>query len=152
MSCIFCEIVRGQQPSHKIWEDDKYLAFLSIFPNTKGFSVVIPKKHTSSYLFDQPGAEVAGLILASQKVAKILDSFFPEVGRTGVIFEGYGVDHLHCKLFPMHGTGSNSNFKKISSRVDKFFERYEGYISSHDHVRADDKELAELAVAIRNSY
>ncbi|MGV3469642.1 HIT family protein, partial [Limnobacter sp.] len=54
MGCIFCEIVSGQQPSHKIWEDDKYLAFLSIFPNTEGFSVVIPKKHLSSYLFDQP--------------------------------------------------------------------------------------------------
>lgn len=152
MGCIFCEIVSGQQPSHKIWEDDKYLAFLSIFPNTEGFSVVIPKKHLSSYLFDQPEVEVAGLILASQKVAKILDGFFSDVGRTGVIFEGYGVDHLHCKLFPTHGTGSDSKFKKISSRVNKFFERYEGYISSHDHVRADDKELAELAHGIRNSY
>ena len=40
--CIFCQIVRGEAPAHRIWEDDQYLAFLSIFPNTEGFSVVIP--------------------------------------------------------------------------------------------------------------
>ncbi len=39
--CIFCQIVRGETPCHKLWEDEKYLAFLSIFPNTLGFSVVI---------------------------------------------------------------------------------------------------------------
>lgn len=46
MSCIFCDIVAGKAPCHKIWEDDDHLAFLSIFPNTDGFSVVIPKAHT----------------------------------------------------------------------------------------------------------
>jgi len=50
----------------------------------------------------------------------------------------------------MHGTGQDSDFKPISSRVDKFFDRYEGYISSHDFVRADDAELAELAAHIRS--
>jgi len=46
--------------------------------------------------------------------------------------------------------GQDSDFKPISSRVDKFFDRYEGYISSHDFVRADDAELAELAAHIRS--
>jgi hypothetical protein len=40
-TCIFCNIVNGEAPCHKIWEDAKHLAFLSIFPNTQGFSVVI---------------------------------------------------------------------------------------------------------------
>ena len=44
MKCVFCNIVNGVLPCHKIWEDDEHLAFLSIFPNTKGFSVVITKK------------------------------------------------------------------------------------------------------------
>lgn len=66
-----------------------------------------------------------------------------------MILEGYGVDHLHAKLFPMHGTGEDSAFKKISSRMDKFFDRYEGYLSSHDCTRADDSALAELAAHIR---
>ena len=49
--CIFCKIVKGEIPCHKIWEDEKHLAFLSIYPNTNGFSVVIPKKHFPSYAF-----------------------------------------------------------------------------------------------------
>lgn len=152
MTCVFCSIVQGTSPSHVIWEDKQYLAFLSIFPNTEGFSVVIPKKHLSSYIFDQKNDDITGLILASKKVVNILDNFFPKVGRTGMIFEGYGIDHLHCKLFPMHGTKDDSSFKKISSSVDKFFIHYEGYISSHDYKRADDPMLGELAKKIRNSY
>ncbi|EAA8104124.1 HIT family protein, partial [Salmonella enterica] len=45
MTCIFCQIVEGKAPCHKVWEDEHHLAFLSIFPNTDGFTVVIPKKH-----------------------------------------------------------------------------------------------------------
>lgn len=52
--CIFCKIVKGEAPFHKVWEDEKHLAFLSIFPNTEGFSVVITKKHYPSYTFDLP--------------------------------------------------------------------------------------------------
>ncbi|MCX6715227.1 MAG: HIT family protein [Candidatus Uhrbacteria bacterium] len=147
-NCVFCKIVRGDVPSHKIWEDENYLAFLSIFPNTKGFSVVIPKAHVGSYLFDAADSVVSDLVLASKKVAKLLDAKLEDVGRTGMIFEGFGVDHLHAKLFPMHGTKSDTWMQR-KSNVDKFFEHYEGYISSHDYKRAEDAELAELAKKIR---
>lgn len=152
MECVFCEIIEGVKPCHKIWEDENYLAFLSIYPNILGFSVVVPKIHMSSYIFDHDSHAISGLMLASKEVARVLDSYFLDVGRTGVIFEGYGVDHLHSKLFPMHGTGSSSAFKKIASNVDKYFGRYEGYISSHDYKRGDDKALSELAGRIRASY
>ncbi|GHC21289.1 HIT family protein [Aidingimonas halophila] len=125
------------------------MAFLSIFPNTPGFSVVIPKRHISSYLFVQDDDIVSDLVLAAKQVALLLDEALDGVARTGMIFEGYGVDHLHVKLFPMHGTGSGSEFKPISSSVDKYFKRYEGYISSHDYRRADDEDLAKLAACIR---
>lgn len=149
MSCIFCDIVAGKVPSHKIWEDDNHLAFLSIFPNTPGFSVVIPKRHVPSYLFAQDDDVVSALVLASKRVGLLLDAALDDVARTGMIFEGYGVDHLHAKLFPMHGTGGDSEFKPIASSVDKYFHRYEGYISSHDHQREDDEALAALAARIR---
>ena len=106
--CIFCKIVRGEAPCHKIWEDEKHLAFLSIFPNTEGFSVVITKKHYPSYAFG----------------------------------------HAHAKLFPMHGT-KMKEWKAMHSNVDKYFKKYEGYISSHDYRREDDKKLAALARKIR---
>ncbi|OGY35217.1 MAG: diadenosine tetraphosphate hydrolase [Candidatus Andersenbacteria bacterium RIFCSPHIGHO2_12_FULL_45_11] len=148
MDCIFCKIVSGEAPAHKIWEDEKHLAFLSIFPNTEGFSVVITKEHYASYAFDLPESVLIDLTLAVKKVAKLLDSKLDDVGRTGMIFEGFGVDHIHAKLFPMHGT-KISEWKPMKSNIDKYFMQYEGYISSHDYQRADDEKLAELAKKIR---
>ena len=149
MSCIFCAIAAGQAPCHKIWEDEEHLAFLSIYPNTPGFSVVIPRQHYSSYAFAMPDAALAKLVLASKEVAQLLDSKLEGVGRTGMFFEGFGVDHVHSKLAPMHGTASTEDWRPIESRVDKYFLQYEGYLSSHDYQRADDNALAELARHIR---
>jgi len=143
-------MVSGACPCHKIWEDDSHLAFLSIYPNTQGFSVVIPKRHCSSYAFSASDDDLTQLVLASKKVALLLDASLEGVGRTGFILEGYGIDHLHAKLFPMHGTGGTSEFKKISSKVNKYFEKYEGYISSHDWQRADDETLNALAKKIKS--
>jgi histidine triad (HIT) family protein len=148
--CIFCKIVRGEAPSHKIWEDENHLAFLSIFPNTEGFSVVITKEHNPSYAFDCTDEILSGLVLSAKKVGKLIDEKLPDVGRTGMILEGFGVDHLHAKLFPMHGTENVKEWKPIKSNVDKYFEKYEGYISSHDFKRADDAKLAELSAKIRS--
>ena len=50
----------------------------------------------------------------------------------------------------MHGTGNNSEFKLIEANINKFFDRYEGYLSSHDFERADDNELSQLAAHIRS--
>ncbi|GHB21289.1 HIT family protein [Salinicola rhizosphaerae] len=151
MSCIFCDIVANREPCHKVWEDESHLAFLSIFPNTAGFTVVIPKAHYPSYAFDQDDAVLRELIVATKQVANRLDRALDGVARCGMFFEGYGVDHLHAKLFPMHGTGDDASFKPIEANVDKFFDVYEGYLSSHDYKRADDDALAELARQIREA-
>lgn len=148
MSCIFCDIARGKSPAHVIWEDEQHLAFLSIFPNTLGVTVVITKEHYSSYVFDLPEDVMIGLVLAAKKVAKLLDAKLEDVGRTGLIFEGFGIDHVHAKLFPLHGTRM-PEWRPLSSNMDKYFEKYEGYISSHDHRRAEDAALAELARKIK---
>ncbi len=149
MDCIFCKIVNRETPSHKIWEDENHIAFLSIFPNTKGFTVVIPKKHYPSYAFDLDNDVLADLMFAVKKVAKLLDRKLEGVGRTGMMFEGFGVDHIHAKLFPMHGTANMEEWQQLKSNVDKYFEKYEGYISSHDYKRANDEELADLARKIK---
>ena len=147
--CIFCKIVKGEIPCHKIWEDKKHLAFLSIFPNTEGFSVVAIKEHLPSYVFDLDDERLAELIVAAKTVGKLIDAKIEDVGRTGLICEGFGVDHAHAKLFPMHGTSDMESWKPMHSKTNKFFEQYEGYLSSHDSERADDKKLAELAKKIR---
>ncbi len=147
--CIFCKIVAGEIPSHKVWESKTHLAFLTIFPNTDGATVVIPKKHYPSYALQLPDDALLSLMQATKIVAEKLDKALHDVGRTALVFEGFGIDHVHAKLFPMHGTKDMGTWKPIKSNIDHFFKKYEGYISSHDGKRADDKELALLAAKIR---
>lgn len=150
-SCIFCKIIKNEMPCHLVDENEDFMAFLTIFPNTLGATVVIPKKHYPSYAFDLEDDVLTGLMLYTKQIAKKLDYFFEDVGRTAMVFEGFGVDHIHAKLFPMHGTKQmHENWKQVSSNVDKYFDQYEGYISSHDFKRADDGELAKLAEGIRD--
>lgn len=146
--CLFCDIINGKEKCHKIWEDDYHLAFLSIFPNTDGFTVVVTKQHHDSYAFDLPDDVLSRLVLASKTVGKIIDSRFDDVGRTGMILEGFGVNHVHSKLFPMHGT-KDETWRQRKSSVRTFFGQYEGYISSHDGVRADDNTLDAIANMLR---
>ncbi len=147
--CIFCKIIEGSIPSHKIWEDDQHVAFLTIFPNTPGFTVMASKEHLPSYFAENTDERLAEFVLAAKKVAHLLDRKLSDVGRTGLIFEGFGVDHLHAKFFPMHGTNSEG-WEQHNSEVAKFFDIYEGYISSHNGPRAEDTELEELADRIRD--
>jgi histidine triad (HIT) family protein len=147
--CIFCKIVRGEAPSHIIWSDEDHIAFLSIFPNTEGVTVVIPKTHYSSYAFDLPDEVLTQLVLATKRVAKVLDAKLDDVGRTAMVFEGFGVDHIHSKLFPMHGTATMEEWSPIESRIETYFTSYPGYISSHDAGRADDASLSEVAKKLR---
>lgn len=149
-NCIFCKIVAREMSAHIIWEDEWHIAFLSIFPNTEGVTVVIPKLHYPSYAFDLPDEILSGLILATKKVAKLLDSKLEDVGRTAMVFEGFGVDHIHAKLFPMHGTADMAEWKPIESSIDKYFEKYEGYISSHDYKQVDSSRLEETARKLRD--
>ncbi len=149
-NCIFCKIAANQVPSYKVWEDAQYMAFLTPFPNTEGFTVVIPKVHYGSYIFEAPDSVLTGLVIAARAVALKIDRAFSDVGRTGLIFEGFGVDHLHAKLFPMHGT-ADSEWKQRASNVDKYFEHYEGYISSHDFKAADPERLKAVALRIANA-
>ncbi len=142
MSCIFCDIVSGKQKSYTVWENDTHLAFLSIYPNTKGVTVVIPKEHYTSYVFEQPDNVISDLMNVCKEVAKLLDSKLT-VARTALVFEGYGVNHLHAKLFPLHGT-SKESWTPIKSNVDTYFEKYVGFLSTNDSKLATDDELQSV--------
>lgn len=149
--CLFCKITAGDIPSHKIYEDEKHLAFLTIFPNTKGATVVITKEHHGSSAFEQSDTVLKDLIVATKKTANILTNFFEDVGRCGMVFEGFGVDHLHSKLYPLHGTNI-PEWKPIESgKKNDYYELYPGYICSNDSELADQNELSKLAEDIRSS-
>lgn len=150
-NCIFCQIAKGKAPAHIIYEDDKHIGFLSIFPNTEGFTVVIPKEHKPSYAFENDDQTLKDLIIATKKVAKLLDSSFEDVSRTGMFFEGFGVDHLHSKLYPMHGTADMTKWQPIESDRNEFYDKYPGYLSSHNSDRMSDQKLIKTAQKIKKT-
>lgn len=148
--CIFCQMSLGKTPYHEVWSDENHLAILSIFPNTEGFTVVFPKNHFGSYAFEQSDNVLIDLIIATKKVAIVLDNYYNDVARTGMFFEGFGVNHLHSKLFPMHGTAPMDKWQAIESTWNNaYFEKYPGFLVSNNSDRADDQKLASLAKSIR---
>lgn len=140
---MFHKIIKGEIPCYKVWEDEKHLAFLSIFPNTEGVTVVVPKEYSPSYFAECPDEVIADLIVAAKKVAKLLDKKLDDVGRTGLVLEGFGVNYLHAKLFPLHGTKSDE-WKAIKSTERKYFEKYQGFICSNDFEKASGEELERV--------
>lgn len=135
-----------------IYETEDYMAWLSPFPNTKGFSVVIPKQHYGSDVLAMPDDKLAEFVLHAKKVAQKLVDYFPDVGRVGLIMEGTGIDHAHIKLYPMHGTEhmKRGERKQIPSDYHEYFETYPGYMSSNDGPQADFVELERIAKGIVN--
>ena len=143
-------MVRGELKFHTFWEDEKHIAFLSGRPNTKGTTVVITKEHYDSYAFDLADEVLADLMVASKKVARVLDSKLEGVARSGMIVEGYGVDHVHTKLYPMHGTADLEEWKPLESEQKVYFDRYEGYLTSLENDRPPEQELSSLADLLKS--
>jgi histidine triad (HIT) family protein len=154
-ACVFCKIISGDITTPGIfWENDEYMAFLSTWPNTEGFSVVVPKKHYSSDVLEMSDATLGAFIVAAKTVSQILKKHFDTVGRVGLIMEGTGVDHAHIKLFPMHGTKhlSRGNWRQHHSDNEKFFGRYEGYIASNEGPKADEVDIRKLGEELRKVH
>jgi len=151
--CIFCEIVAGRIPANTYWQDKEFMAFLAINSNTEGFSCLVPKKHFGSDVMKMPNDVLQRFIIAAKKVSAILENYFDNVGRVGVIMEGTGIDHAHIKLVPMHGTGymKKGEWRQVLSGKSFWFEKYEGWISSAGGPKADPEELKRLTEEIRKS-
>ena len=147
--CVFCKIAEKSVESHIVAEDLEHIAFLSIFPSAKGNTVVIPKRHLSSCIYDHDNETIIDLMQFTRSVARKLDTYFG-TNRTAIIFEGYGVNHLHAKLIPLHGT-SKGSWAPIESKLKHFMVEYSGYIVSADGLRESDASLAELARLIYES-
>lgn len=151
--CIFCEIINGQFSTPGIfWQNDEFIAWLSIDPNTEGFSCVVPKVHYSSDVLKMSDDVLQRFILASKEVAQILEQYFTDVGRVGLIMEGTGINHAHIKLFPMHHTEGlkNNGWQQFLSGKEFWFESYEGWIASGGGPMANVEDLKKLASNLQN--
>lgn len=152
--CPFCEIAAGRLSASRIfWEDEEFIAFLSIDPNTEGFTCVAPKSHYGSDVLKMPDEVLARFVLAAKRVAEILENYFQDVGRVGLMIEGTGIDHAHIKLAPLHGTEDlkRGEWRQISSGKEFWFDKYEGWISSGGGPMADSEKLDKLTEALKES-
>ena len=115
MDCVFCRIVAGELPAHKVYEDDDVLAFMDIQPITRGHALLIPKPHHASLL------ETPAHVLA--KITAIMPQVCQAVVR-GTGAEGFNilqsngacagqvVGHIHFHIVPRKtGDGIGLGFR-----------------------------------------
>lgn len=116
--CIFCKIVKGEIPCYKVYEDDKFLAFLDINPQSPGHTQVIPKEHFR-WVWDTPNTgeyfEVAKKVALAQQKA-----FNTEFILSKIV--GEDVSHAHIWVFPnkeVSGTAKDfeTNLKLIKKNL-----------------------------------
>ena len=109
MPSIFSKIISGEIPCYKIAENEKFFAFLDVFPLVEGHTLVVPKTETD-YIFDIEDTDLAEMIVFSKKVAKAIKAAVP-CKRIGVAVIGLEVPHAHIHLVPMN-TANDVNFTR----------------------------------------
>lgn len=100
---IFAKILKGQIPSHKVYEDDHAIAFMDVMPQAQGHTLVVPKA-PSRNLFDANKDVLAHLLPLTQKIARAVKTAFNADGVTIMQFNeeaaGQTVFHLHVHVIP----------------------------------------------------
>jgi histidine triad (HIT) family protein len=104
---IFSKIIAGDIPSYKIAENEKFFAFLDIFPLVKGHVLVVPKIEVDK-LFDVPDNYLAELLLFAKPIAHAIEQSF-DCNRCGVSVIGLEVPHAHIHLMPIN-SANDINF------------------------------------------
>lgn len=131
MATIFTRIVKGEIPSYKVAESDKFYAFLDINPLAQGHTLVIPKQETD-YIFDIEDKEYQELFLFAKRVAAAIKKAIP-CKRVGVAVLGMEVPHAHIHLVPLQSEGdmdfrkaklslTPDTFKEIAEKISLSFE------------------------------
>ncbi|MGC2288818.1 MAG: HIT family protein [Thermoplasmata archaeon] len=103
--CIFCEIVAGRAPIQKVYEDKDTLAFLDLFPITRGHTLVIPKRHADR-LTDLRVEEYEDLfrtlVTVCRKIERLSQDYNVAVNQGKLA--GQIVFHLHFHIIPRYNT------------------------------------------------
>lgn len=102
---IFAKILRGEIPSHRVYEDDATIAFMDVMPQAEGHMLVVPKA-PSRNLLDADAESLPALIATVQKIAVAAKDAFDADGVTIMQFNeapaGQSVFHLHFHVIPRH--------------------------------------------------
>ena len=127
---IFSKIIKGEIPSYKIAENEKFFAFLDINPLVEGHTLVIPKMEVDKFL-DMPEDYLSEVLLFAKPIATAIEKAFP-CQRCGLSVVGLEVPHAHLHLIPLNSMDDiNFTRKKLSP-------------SNEDLKNAQEKILAVL--------
>jgi histidine triad (HIT) family protein len=99
MPSLFSRIITGEIPCHKIWEDDRFFAFLDIHPIQPGHTLVVPKQEIDS-AFDMDEEAYAAFFIAAKRLVPAIQKAMGSA-RVGLVVEGLEVPHAHIKLVPI---------------------------------------------------
>jgi histidine triad (HIT) family protein len=106
---IFSKIISGEIPSFKIAENEKFFAFLDVYPLVKGHTLVVPKLETDKF-FDLRDEFLSELLVFAKPIAKAIESVF-DCNRCGISVIGLEVPHAHLHLMPIN-TADDLNFTR----------------------------------------
>jgi histidine triad (HIT) family protein len=113
---IFSKIIAGEIPSYKIAEDDKFYAFLDIFPLREGHVLVVPKTETDK-LFDLPDEYLGEMLLFAKPIAHAIEKVF-DCNRCGISVVGLEVPHAHIHLIPIN-SANDLNFTQPKPKASE---------------------------------
>ncbi|HEV7329805.1 MAG TPA: HIT family protein [Flavisolibacter sp.] len=99
---LFSKIIRGEIPSYKIAENEKFFAFLDVFPLRQGHVLVIPKTEVDN-LFDLGEEFLSEILVFARPIAKAIEKAFP-CNRCGISVIGLEVPHAHIHLVPINSS------------------------------------------------
>ncbi len=99
MPTIFSRIIAGEIPCYKIWEDERFFAFLDIHPIQPGHVLLVTKQEVDS-AFDLDDETFAAYFLAAKRLVPAIQKAMGSA-RVGLVVEGLEVPHAHIKLVPI---------------------------------------------------
>ena len=111
---IFSKIIAGEIPSYKIAENEKFFAFLDIFPLREGHVLVVPKTETDK-LFDLPDDYLREMLLFAKPIAQAIEKAF-QCNRCGMSVVGLEVPHAHLHLIPINSS-NDLNFTQAKPKA-----------------------------------
>jgi histidine triad (HIT) family protein len=123
---IFTKMIKGEVPAHKVYEDEKTMAFLDIYPIVRGHTLVIPKNQVDN-IWDLPDEDYQAVMTTVKKVAQRLEKVL-NPSRVGIKIMGTDVPHAHVHVIPFndpeefhikasHNETNHSELERLASEL-----------------------------------
>lgn len=120
MNCIFCKIINGEIPAKKLYEDDKVLAFMDASPQSKGHTLVVPKKHYEN-IYDIPDEELMEVIKKVKEISTFLKDRLEfdglNIKQNNGECAGQTVFHIHFHIIPKYEEDEEYDIDEIYNLI-----------------------------------